>query len=213
MKNKMEVSDFVQSLPQLRPFKIAHNHDFHPPELWRLEPSQTDLLVNQFLPIIKTDFSFPCDACPNLHRTRRHKPFGNLQPISSPSMPFHHICIDFILALPQADGFDCVMSVTDKFSKRITLIPGAANFGASKWADLLLDRLRLADWGIPKAMNAFIRISFRHPRAIDAPVFGAPPLVFSAFVASPLIYPQLTRAQHFSLFGAYLIEKVDYWWN
>lgn len=92
-----------------------------------------------------------CPHC-NLHRTRRHKPFGSLQPISSPSMPFHTLCIDFILALPQAENFDCVMSVTDKFSKRITLIPGAATFGAAKWADLLLDRLRLADWGIPKSI-------------------------------------------------------------
>jgi hypothetical protein len=44
------------------------------------------------------------------------------------------------------------MSVTDKFSKRITLIPGRNTWTAAEWADALLERLYIADWGVPKAI-------------------------------------------------------------
>ena len=56
---------------------------------------------------------------------RCHKPYGYLQPIESASIPFHTLTLDFILALPvSAKGFDCTMSVTDKFDKRLTYVPG-----------------------------------------------------------------------------------------
>lgn len=44
------------------------------------------------------------------------------------------------------------MSVTDKFTKRITLIPGRATYSAGEWAIRLLDRLDIADWGYPKVI-------------------------------------------------------------
>ena len=51
--------------------------------------------------------------------------YGFLQLIDSPPAPFHTITIDFILGLPKSrNGNDCAMSVTDKYSKAITLIPG-----------------------------------------------------------------------------------------
>jgi hypothetical protein len=70
------------------------------------------------------DFIKECPEC-KIFQTRRHAPYGSLQPIDAPPTPFHTISIDFILALPlTADGLDCVLSVTCKLSKRITLIPG-----------------------------------------------------------------------------------------
>jgi len=44
------------------------------------------------------------------------------------------------------------MSVTCKFSKRVTLIPGKKTWSAKQWAEALLDRLYLADWGLPKVI-------------------------------------------------------------
>jgi len=56
-----------------------------------------------------------------------------------------------VLALPKSkNGFDTVMSVTCKFSKRVTLIPGKKTWSAKQWAEALLERLWLADWGLPK---------------------------------------------------------------
>ena len=51
------------------------------------------------------------------------------------------------------------MSLTDKFTKKITLPPGKSTYTAVDWAKVLIDRLDLVDWGIPK-----IIISDRDPK-------------------------------------------------
>lgn len=96
------------------------------------------------------DYIKHCPTC-GTNQTRRHKPFGALQPIMSPSVPFHTITMDFVLALPLTkEGFDCILTITDKYSKRISLIPGKQTWGAKEWAEALLMRLDIADWGLPK---------------------------------------------------------------
>ena len=60
--------------------------------------------------------------------------------------------IDFILVLPESGKFSAVMSITDKFSKQITLVPGRDSWTASQWAHALLEHLWLADWGLPKVI-------------------------------------------------------------
>ena len=93
-----------------------------------------------------------CPDCQVL-QTRRHQPYGSLSPIETPPVPFHTLTLDFILALPSSEeGWDTILSVTDKFSKRITGIPGKATWSAAQWAHALLDRLEIADWGVPKAI-------------------------------------------------------------
>lgn len=76
------------------------------------------------------DYLKNCPEC-QINQTRRHRPYGKLQPILSTPIPFHTITLDFVLALPAsqagldyAAGLDCMMSVTDKFSKRTSIIPG-----------------------------------------------------------------------------------------
>ena len=67
--------------------------------------------------------------CPQyqIYQTRRHAPYGAMQPIDSPPAPFHTITVDFILALPPStEGYDVAISVTCKFTKRVTVIPGKA---------------------------------------------------------------------------------------
>ena len=63
-------------------------------------------------------------------------------PIDRPGIPFHTIAMDFIVGLPlTAAGFDSLFIVTDKFSKRVLLIPGKTTFSVSEWADALLANL------------------------------------------------------------------------
>ena len=93
-----------------------------------------------------------CPDC-QLRQTPRHPIHGSLQPLLFPPRPFHTISIDFILALPiSEEGYDCALSVTDKFSKAITLIPGKITWGGKIWAGFLLDRLCLMLWGLPRAI-------------------------------------------------------------
>lgn len=91
-----------------------------------------------------------CPQC-QLYQTPRHLPHGSLQPILTPPTPYYILTIDFILALPKSrKGYDVIMSVTDKFSRKITLIPGKNTFTAEDWASRLLRRLQKIDWGLPK---------------------------------------------------------------
>lgn len=93
-----------------------------------------------------------CPTC-QVSQTRRHQPYGNLQPILSPPIPFHSVTLDFILALPPShSGMDNLMTVTCKFSKRVILIPGRSTWSASQWAAALLQRLQVAEWGLPKVI-------------------------------------------------------------
>lgn len=65
------------------------------------------------------------------HTTPRHKPWGQLQPILTASEPFHTICIDFILALPRTGHLhDCALTITNKFSKAVALVPGRTSWTA-----------------------------------------------------------------------------------
>ena len=93
-----------------------------------------------------------CFDC-QINQTRRHKPYGKLQPILSLSIPFHTITLNFVLALLKSKtGLDCLKSVTDKFSKRVTIVSGKSTWSAMEWAEALLHRLDIADWGLPKVI-------------------------------------------------------------
>lgn len=59
--------------------------------------------------------------------------------------------MDFVLDLPKAkDGSDCAISVTCKYSKRVTVVLEKATWEAWEWADAPIERLWLMDWGLAK---------------------------------------------------------------
>lgn len=90
-----------------------------------------------------------CPEC-QLNQTKRHKPHGNLVPIDRPGIPFHTICMDFIVALPLSnEGYDSLLTITCKFSKRLLLVPGKSTWSAAEWADVVLPALVAFGWGIP----------------------------------------------------------------
>lgn len=93
-----------------------------------------------------------CPQC-QLHRTGRHSPYGSLRPIQSPAIPFHTVTIDFILALPvTTGGYDTILTVTCKFSKRVLLIAGKSTWSAEQWADAFLAAVLGHDWGVARAI-------------------------------------------------------------
>ena len=74
--------------------------------------------------------------------------YGELQNIMMPPIPFYIITIDFILALPVVtpNRFDCLLTIMDKFSKRIALALGKVTWKAKDWVNTLLDAM--VNWGI-----------------------------------------------------------------
>ena len=85
------------------------------------------------------------DHCPECLRnnTRRHKPYGSLQPVINPSIPFHTLSIDFITGLPL--NFDAVALMTYKFTKRLGAVPSETVWTSKDWALPVLVFLQSAD--------------------------------------------------------------------
>ena len=132
-------------------FTLAHDEMGHPGYARTHEKLTTGLFIYNMATKLH-EYIRHCPHC-QMNQTPRHRPYGSLQPIYSPARPFHTLTIDFILALPKAaSGDDTVMTVTDKFSKAITLIAGEIRWGGELWAQALLDRLLLLGWGIPWAI-------------------------------------------------------------
>ena len=68
-------------------------------------------------------------------------------------MLFFTLTLNFVLAFPLTkQGFNAIMSVTCKFSKRVTLIEGADTWSAEQWVQGFLKCLDLIDWGLPKEL-------------------------------------------------------------
>ena len=92
-----------------------------------------------------------CPAC-QLNQTKRHRPYGELNPIHSTPVPFDTIAIDFVVGLPESTYrgkiVNALLNVMDKYSKRILIIPGKDTYTAKDWAIALLEALQAADWGI-----------------------------------------------------------------
>ena len=94
-----------------------------------------------------------CNSCPTCQRikTSTHARSGFLQPLAPPSRPFESLSIDFMVDLPLTPrGHDSVITVVDRFSKMIFLLPATnAGMDAEHVIDRLFDSL-LSITGLPK---------------------------------------------------------------
>lgn len=73
-----------------------------------------------------------------------------MQLIIKPPIPFHTLCIDFILCLSESpEGLDEAMSLTCKFMKRRSFIAGKKTWMAKEWGNALPKALAERDMGFP----------------------------------------------------------------
>ena len=93
-----------------------------------------------------------CVPCQK-NKPRRHKAFGNLRPIESPSIPFHTLHIDLITDLPErmfrGVKVDSIMTATCRFSKGRRFMAGRKDWPASKWANAFDEGVTNNGWGYP----------------------------------------------------------------
>jgi hypothetical protein len=60
------------------------------------------------------------------------------------------VSIDFILALPETEnGYNIVVTMIDKFTKAVEIVPGKDTWTAADWGTAIAQRLLLIGWGIP----------------------------------------------------------------
>ena len=90
-------------------------------------------------PTLKKDvreFVAACTICARSKASHR-PPAGLLQPLPIPNRPWSHIGMDFVTGLPVSQGNDTILTVVDRFSKAVHLVPLPKLPSAAETADLL----------------------------------------------------------------------------
>jgi len=103
-----------------------------------------------------------CHSCQR-SRTTRHATFGVLRPLPVPEKPREDISMDFVVGLPECEGFQAVWVVVDRLSKMRHFVPCHTTIDALGLAKLFLwEVIRLhglpntivSDWG-PQFASTF----------------------------------------------------------
>lgn len=119
------------------------------------------LQQNVYIPGVRKvveEYVYACPVCAATKPSRR-PPLGELQPIETPTIPFAVQTIDIIVSLPETrTGMTAILTVTDKFSKAIKLVPGKDTYDAHDWAVAYFDYV-YSQFGLPGKI-----ISDRDPR-------------------------------------------------
>jgi hypothetical protein len=89
------------------------------------------------------DYVSHCPACQRNKHRRRDGPRGVLHPVPLPSRRFEVVSMDFVTGLPRSeDGYDAILTLTDKLTKLVRLIPlrfGESTSSAEEVARLFVD--------------------------------------------------------------------------
>jgi hypothetical protein len=122
-----------------------------------------------------------CDVCKRI-KNRRHRRHGTLRPLPVPDRRWKDISIDFVTGLPLSNGFDAILVVVDRLTKRRHLIACHTTCSAHDLAELFV--LRVWSWhGLPSSI-----VSDRGPQ------FAAE--FWKALCERLLINPLLSTAYH-----------------
>jgi hypothetical protein len=81
-----------------------------------------------------------CDIC-NRAKAKRHKPNGLLQPLPISKGPWSSVTLDFIVQLPESDGFNAILVVVCRYTKMAHFIPCRTEIDAAKTAQLFIDHV------------------------------------------------------------------------
>ena len=81
-----------------------------------------------------------CDVCQRMKNQPR-QPYGPLIPNPVPAGPWEVISMDLITQLPESDGFNAIMVVVDRLTKRAHFFPIMNEFSAQDLANILYERV------------------------------------------------------------------------
>lgn len=140
---ELEKKLFRQTHDELRHLKYTKTHEYLNEELYFFN------MLKKFY-----EFIWACFEC-QLCQTLRHKLYNTLQSILISSQSFHIISLNFILELFftfTSEYFDCIISITDKFSKAVSFISEKTTWDRAIWVMRLFNCLLLMNWGLLKAI-------------------------------------------------------------
>ncbi|GKE51669.1 ty3-gypsy retrotransposon protein [Tanacetum coccineum] len=91
-----------------------------------------------------------CTVCQAIKHPN-HKPYGLLQPLPTPSQPWHDISMDFITQLPPFKGKVCIWVIVDRLSKYAHFLPLSPNYTAITLASIFMHEIYRLH-GLPKTI-------------------------------------------------------------
>lgn len=121
----------------------AHDHKGHP----GVQRTQDRLRRTVYIPRLKALVESYVLACPicKTSKNDRHQPYGQLQPITTPSYPLSVLTMDFITGLPTTTkGHDTLM-----VTKAVRLLLSKSTYKAIDWAKRFFKHI-FPSWGLPK---------------------------------------------------------------
>ena len=130
-------------------FEVAHDENYHCRFHWIYKSIASTLYMYKLSRWLKHYINHCC-LC-QLNQIKCHITYDSMIPLISSLILMHTISINFVLALPSTEQeYNIILSVMNKFSKWVTLLPDKNTYTVTDWAKVLLDGL--TDWGIPKAI-------------------------------------------------------------
>jgi RNase H-like domain found in reverse transcriptase/Reverse transcriptase (RNA-dependent DNA polymerase)/Integrase zinc binding domain/Chromo (CHRromatin Organisation MOdifier) domain/Integrase core domain len=95
-----------------------------------------------------------CDVCQRV-KTKRHRPYGELQPLPRPKNPWKEITMDFITDLPPSSRggavYNSILVVVDRFTKMALYIPVNKTITSAELADILTENI-ICKYGKPNGI-------------------------------------------------------------
>lgn len=95
-----------------------------------------------------------CARC-QFANARRHRPYGELQPLPVPNGPWQELTMDFITDLPPSKTrgrvWDAILVIVDRYSKMSLYIPAEKTWKAEDLADAFIERV-ISRFGVPKGI-------------------------------------------------------------
>lgn len=93
-------------------------------------PGMCSFLENSYIP--------SCIDCQR-NKSRTKKPSGPLHPLPVPDSRFKSVAIDFVGPFPEEDGFNTILTMTDRLGADIRLVPCSKSSSARDIANLFFD--------------------------------------------------------------------------
>ena len=108
----------------------------HPGTEKTLELMQCSNIWPEMSTLVK-DYISRCDRCVRFKGSNQALP-GKLKSLDTPPGPWKEISTDFIMDLPESEGFDSILVVVDQFSKEVEFISCTKSISALDTAKLYL---------------------------------------------------------------------------
>jgi hypothetical protein len=120
-------------------FQLAHDRLGH----FGFKKAYTALRDNYYWPNMRTDLEVgyipACEDCAHNKDTTK-KVAGPLHPLPVPDGRCRSIAMDFVGPLPLDDGYDTILTITDRLGSDIQIIPCKSSLSTPELAEIFFDR-------------------------------------------------------------------------